>query len=427
MVNYMTSRTNAADTTGRFLVLFREDAIAEGMQILSDRISITSEDQSPILLDNLGVAVVDAKPTQFQSISRSLSLLSEEENPILMIEPERIVYALEGPVQSKTQLDVAPDYLEGYRDAVNQLVDRMLPDRSKQSEVAALDESVVTWGLQATKVVSSRYSGSGVKVAVLDTGFELNHPDFVGRSIVTKSFIEGEDVQDEHGHGTHCIGTACGARQPARNPRYGIAGRSEIYVGKVLSNAGSGSDGGILQGIEWAISNGCQVISMSLGAAARRGQTYSRVYEAVAQRALNRGTLIVAAAGNDSRRNLGATQPVGHPANCPSIMAVAALDSRLRVSSFSNQGLNLDGGQVDIAGPGVAVYSSWVMPDQYNTISGTSMATPHVAGIAALYAEATGDRGQALWNRLIRSATRLPIPAQDVGAGLVTAPNSFFS
>jgi subtilisin family serine protease len=104
-----------------------------------------------------------------------------------------------------------------------------------------------------------------VKVAVLDTGLDLGHPDFAGRQITAQSFVQGEQVQDGHGHGTHCIGTACGPRTPGRLPRYGIAYQAQIFAGKVLSNAGSGGDGGILAGIDWAIRNGCAVVSMSLG------------------------------------------------------------------------------------------------------------------------------------------------------------------
>jgi subtilisin family serine protease len=139
---------------------------------------------------------------------------------------------------------------------------------------------------------------------------------------------------------------------------------------KVLSNQGSGADAGILAGIQWAITNKCPVVSMSLGAPVFPGEGFSQIFEMVAQRALAAGTLIIAAAGNDSARP-GTIRPVGHPANCPSIMAVGALDVQMRVASFSNGGLNQQGGQVDIAGPGVAVRSSWPRPVLHNTISGT--------------------------------------------------------
>jgi subtilisin len=146
------------------------------------------------------------------------------------------------------------------------------------------------------------------------------------------------------------------------------------------------------------------------------------VFDQVGRRALRAGTLIVAAAGNDSNRP-GLINPVSHPANCPSIMAVAAIDQQLRVARFSNAGLNAQGGQVDIAAPGVAVHSAWPRPVLYNRINGTSMATPHVAGIAAQLAEANPTaRGAALWALLVQAARRLPLLARDVGAGLVQAP-----
>jgi subtilisin family serine protease len=259
-------------------------------------------------------------------------------------------------------------------------------------------------------------------VAVLDTGIDLGHPDFAGRTVVARSFIAGQAVQDGHGHGTHCIGTAAGPKQPGQLPRYGVAYEAEIYAGKVLSNQGSGGDSGILAGISWAIRNDCPIISMSLGAPTVPGQSFSTVFETVARRALSRGTLIIAAAGNESSRPAHIA-PVGHPANCPSIMAVGAIDQRLEVASFSNGGLNPNGGQVDIAGPGVMVRSSWPRPMLYRTISGTSMATPHVAGLAALLAEADPDaRGRTLSCLLMQTARRLALSARDVGAGLVQAP-----
>ena len=205
--------------------------------------------------------------------------------------------------------------------------------------------------------------------------------------------------------------------------RYGVAYNAQIYAGKVLSNAGSGTDAQILAGINWAVTNKCAVISMSLGAPTRPGQAFSQVFEAVASRAAQAGSLIVAAAGNDSQRP-SMVAPVSHPANCPSIMAVAALDVNGAIAPFSNRGINPNGGQVDIAGPGVDVYSTWPMPTRYRRISGTSMATPHAAGVAALLAEANpGVRGAALGRLLTSTAMRLTnLTSADVGAGIVRAP-----
>ncbi|MDX6305101.1 MAG: in, partial [Blastocatellia bacterium] len=150
----------------------------------------------------------------------------------------------------------------------------------------------------------------------------------------------------------------------------------------------------------------CPVISMSLGA--QIGVQAS--YTAAGQAALNNGCLIIAAAGN-------AASSTGAPGNSPTIMSVASLDQNLSPSSFSNFG------KVEIAGPGRDVFSSWFRPIKYKTISGTSMATPHVAGCAALWAETSAAlRGINLWRKLQASAKHLAFPATRVGAGLVQAP-----
>jgi len=216
-------------------------------------------------------------------------------------------------------------------------------------------------------------------------------------------------VQDMNGHGTHTTGTANGPKAPAGStPRYGIGYRSSIYAGKVLTNEGSGTTSTVLAGMNWAIANKCQVISLSLGAQIG----VQPAYTAAGQAALNNGLLMVAAAGNN-----GPTFPTGAPANSPTIMAVASLDATLTPSSYSQAG------KIDIAGPGRDVFSSWPRPTLYKTISGTSMATPHVAGCAALWAESSASlRGLLLWRKLLASARRLPFPTSRVGAGLVQAP-----
>jgi subtilisin family serine protease len=391
------TNSNQRGTTGRSLVVLRDDAVAEGVQMLSE-ITGTRSVNGITTFENLGVAIVDVAPEELMVSTRGI-----DASPFLIVEPE--------------------GYLHAIVDAANQTS----ATRSINAQ-AEFDESSLTWGLQATKVseLDSSVNGSGIKVAILDTGLDLKHPDFQGRNIITKSFVPREEVQDGNSHGTHCAGTACGSLNPTQSPRYGVAYEAEIYVGKVLSNRGSGEDGWILQAMEWAIANGCHIISMSLGAEVEPGQPFSRVYETVAKRALNQGTLIIAAAGNSSQRSQGQIAPVGMPANCPSIMAVAALDSKLGIADFSCGGISPgQGGQVDIAAPGVDVYSSVPMPKKYDRYNGTSMATPHVAGIAALYAQVTGLKGRELWTALIQNAQRLPLSSQDVGIGLVQAPNSY--
>jgi subtilisin family serine protease len=390
--------TSAEGTTGRALVLLErgaEDAAPDeirrtiGVRVTETRAApdglIAAEKlqrSGGLLFSELGVAVVEADADR-------LDALSSEAAGVVAVEPERIVCAVE---------------------------DATLP--------AEVDESSATWGLQAVGATTSPVSGSGVAVAVLDTGMDLEHPDFDGRSVVSQSFVEGQEAQDGNGHGTHCIGTACGPLQPAEGPRYGVAPGARIHAGKVLSDGGSGSDASILAGIEWAIRSGCRVISMSLGARVEPGQEHSQVFETVARRALGQNALVVAAAGNDSRRAQGVVVPVSHPANCPSILSVGALDVRLQVADFSNRGIDQRGGQLDFAAPGVDVHSSWLMPRRHRRISGTSMATPHVAGVLALLAEANPDaRADELVAQAFKGARRMEHPSHDVGAGLIQAPS----
>jgi len=278
--------------------------------------------------------------------------------------------------------------------------------------------SEFTWGAQAIKLPNAKYTGKGIKIAVLDTGLNLSHPDFSRLSIQSKSFIKNLAVEDKNGHGTHCCGIAVGAINKKTGQRYGVAIDANLFVGKVLSNAGSGDDSGIIAGLEWAIENKCKVISMSLGSAVKPGETFSPAYERIAKTALTNNCIIVAAAGNESQRQFGLINPVGHPANCPSILAVAAIDDTMKVADFSCGGINLDGGQVDIAAPGVDIYSSW-KGKTYNTISGTSMATPFVAGISCLYWEAfPNSKASDIWMMLSQYAFRLDALSSNVGAGL---------
>ena len=392
----------AEATTGRLLVLLSDRSVRMSVAALrraaGPRVATTLDVRSGLLtpeqtagadavyFDRLGVAVVNVDPRDAARAARIRTAAAENAARILAVEPERVVRAY-GPPR------------------------------------AAAPERSATWGLQATGVPQSKYSGKGVKVAVLDTGFDLRHPDFPSRSVTAVSFVPGYKAQDGHGHGTHCIGTACGPRKPYHPPRYGIACEAAILAGKVLDDNGGGGDGGILAGINWAIAQGARVVSMSLGAEVRADTPFSEVFEAVGKRALAAGTLVVAAAGNESARREGWYAPVGHPANCPSILAVGAVDAAMQVGDFSNRGLNPNGGQVDVVAPGVDVLSAFPMPMRSRRLSGTSMATPHVAGLLALWAEANPKAtATELWTLLTQHARRLPLLSTDVGAGLATAP-----
>ncbi len=400
--------------TGRYVVTFNEGQEAAGLKEVrscgvygadsrdfanQDVEMETLADGGSLYFSEVNTALISG--SAFREIDMACMLSAEADSgAIASIEPEYFVFAYNA------------DYLRGFARAA-QVIAEDLADKDDGEEGRREEGETggtvlgATWGLVATRGNVSNFSGSGIKVAILDTGFDLGHPDFVGRPIVSATFVD-QPVQDLNGHGTHCTGTACGPKAPAgTTPRYGIAHQSNIHIGKVLSNSGGGTTATVLAGMNWAIAQGCQVISMSLG-----GQIpVQTAYTNAGNIALSRGLLIVAAAGN----NNGA--PTGAPANSPSIMAVASLDSNLRPSSFSNKG------KIEIAGPGRDVFSSWPRPQRYNTISGTSMATPHVAGCAALWAQSNPSlRGKKLWDKLQATARRLPFPAAAVGAGLVQAP-----
>ena len=413
--------------TGRLLVTFKEGAAEEGLQSLGmqgmrvadarefkDQAATLEDvgDADAVVFSEIGVALLGGEAAKERATSFQAEVAAD--SPIESIDPEHFMFPLGTPGEYLGGLvqeaeGTGGEFLRGYLRGAETIIRELRGGERPQLE--AEEEALVlgaTWGLTACRVPPSLRSGVGIRVATLDTGMDLRHPDFGGRPIVSRTFV-GQPVQDLHGHGTHCIGTNAGPKAPAGStPRYGIGFRSSIFVGKVLSNTGSGTQAGVLAGMNWAIANRCPVISMSLGAPIGVQPSYTQAGQA----ALNNGCLIVAAAGNHFPGFTGA------PANSPTIMSVASLDSNLRPSSFSAQG------KIEIAAPGRDVFSSVPMPRRYAIFSGTSMATPHVAGCAALWAETSPAlRGMNLWRRLQATARRLPFPVTRVGAGLVQAPS----
>jgi thermitase len=221
-----------------------------------------------------------------------------------------------------------------------------------------------------TSYPGSYTSSGGPTVALIDTGIDRNHPDLVGHIDTVNAKCFGilctfTGYEDDNGHGTHTSGTV-GA---ATNNGAGVASvafNTKIMPIKVCNLAGSCNTSDVTSGINWARTHGAKVISMSLG-----GGGTSTMQTAVTQ-ANSAGIVVVAAAGNDGNATLN------YPAAYPEVISVAATDANDKRASFSNA--NSD---VEIAAPGVDVLSTY-SGDGYTTLSGTSMATPHVAGLAAL-------------------------------------------
>jgi subtilisin len=422
-------RSDDSLETGRFLVTFKEGAAEEGIQSLgargqgmrvADARDFTDQaatlesvgDADAVVFPEVGVALISGTAAAERSMSAHAEIASD--SPIEVVEPEYFLFVQGAVTEFMSSLTRSAEgsnpgeYLRGFLRAAETIAKDLgggIPAPAEAGEEGALALGA-TWGLTACKVPPSARSGVGIKVAVLDTGMDLGHPDFAGRPIVSQTFV-GQPVQDLHSHGTHCIGTSCGPKAPAGStPRYGIGFRASIFAGKVLSNSGSSVGGSVVAGMNWAVANRCQVISMSLGSQS----PVQAAFTAAGQAALNNGCLMIAAAGN-------AASATGAPANSPTIMSVASLDQNLTPSSFSNFG------KIEIAAPGRDVFSSVPRPTRYGIKSGTSMATPHVAGCAALWAETSPTlRGLTLWRKLQATARHLPFPATRVGAGLVQAP-----
>jgi subtilisin family serine protease len=286
---------------------------------------------------------------------------------------------------------------------------------------ATLDQSVPQVG--APTAWQRGLTGAGVRVAVLDTGIDTDHPDLVGKTAISKDFTGAGGVEDGNGHGTHVSSIITGTGAASGGLYRGVAPDVSLAVGKVLDDDGWGTDDTVLAGMRWAAAeSGAKVVNMSLGADPTDGQdpmslavnTLSREY----------GTLFVIASGN-----FGSARSVGAPGTADDALTVGSVSKGDELSRFSSQGPRLGDGAVkpEISAPGggiVAAMPAGVPPrgepvgDSYQRMDGTSMAAPHVAGAAAVLAQQHPDwSGQALKSALVSSAREVPGGVFAVGAG----------
>ena len=365
-----------------------------------------------VLYKNLGVAVMDEP-----DVEQLEAAVNNDRSPILYYEEEREFFAVNEMDLINTLKLKAAELSSLISELESFINNKPLPQKS-------LTE--MEWGLKAIGIDRAQFTGKGIDLCVLDTGFDLSHPDFSARNIEGKSFIPDEVWdRDPYGHGTHCAGTAAGKVRQDSGKRYGIAGDCNLKIGKVLSNKGKGTTSGIIDAIDWALEHKFRIISMSLASPVKINEKPSPIFEAVGRKALASNCLLIAAAGNDSKRP-AVPLPVGAPANCSSIMAVAAIDSQMRVAAFSNGGINsANGGNVNVCAPGVDILSARPVkaPDNlpYTMMNGTSMATPHVAGLAALYMEKFPDlTADKIWELLENTAKPIQnLKYRDIGSGLI--------
>ncbi|GGW38716.1 peptidase [Streptomyces lucensis JCM 4490] len=269
-------------------------------------------------------------------------------------------------------------------------------------------------------------TGKGVTVAVLDTGADLGHPDLKDRVSRTRSFVDGQEVADLNGHGTHVTSTVGGSGTASDGAERGVAPGAALAVGKVLDDQGAGSESQIIAGMEWAARDvRARIVSMSLGSTEPSDGT-DPMAEAVDTLSRETGALFVAAAGNT-----GAPSSISSPGAADAALTVGAVDAGDRPAPFTSAGPRHGDNALkpDLAAPGVGILAarSQLVPGSgyYTSMSGTSMAVPHVAGVAALLAEEHPDwTGAELKDALLSTSRRLDASAYTVGAGRVNVPDA---
>ncbi|MFE7440906.1 S8 family serine peptidase [Streptomyces chartreusis] len=287
---------------------------------------------------------------------------------------------------------------------------------------ATLDKSVPQIGAPAAH--QAGYDGKGVKVAVLDTGVDATHPDLKDRVDAAKNFSAAADTVDRMGHGTHVASTivGSGAASPAGTTYQGVAPGARVISGKVLDDAGTGDDSTIIAGMQWAVEQGADIVNMSLGGPDDPG--IDPIEQALNELSESSGTLFVVAAGNDGPDE----GTIGSPGSAAAALTVGAVDRQDALAEFSSRGPTPDGFlKPDITAPGVDIVAAKAAEgaigdpaaDGYVALSGTSMATPHVAGAAALLAQQhpawNGSQIKAALTASAKPAARTSAHAQGTG------------
>ncbi|MEU4996721.1 S8 family serine peptidase [Streptomyces sp. NPDC021622] len=275
---------------------------------------------------------------------------------------------------------------------------------------ASLDKSVPQIG--APKAWQAGLDGKGVKIAVLDTGVDAPHPDLKNQVGAEKNFTTSPDTKDRYGHGTHVASIAAGTGAKSGGKLKGVAPGATLLNGKVLDDGGSGDDSGIIAGMEWAADQGADIVNLSLGG--EDDPDVDPLEATVNKLSKDKGILFTIAAGN-----YGYPGSVDSPASSDAALAVGAVDDNDKLAEFSSQGPRVGDGAIkpDVTAPGVDITAAAApgsiiekevgqKPEGYLTISGTSMATPHVAGAAALLKQQHPDWKHAELKGALTASTK---------------------
>jgi subtilisin family serine protease len=317
--------------------------------------------------------------------------------------------------------DITPEDAPSQKEASESLFDHGIEKIWLDGRVeASLEQSIPQIG--ANTVWDSGFTGKGIKVAVLDSGIDPNHPDLSGQIEESKSFVPGETVDDKHGHGTHVASTVLGTGAASEGKNKGVAPEARLIVGKVLNDAGSGLDSWIIDGMEWASDN-AKIVSMSLGSSEPSDGT-DPMAQAVNRLSEEKGALFVIAAGNS-----GYEGAIGSPGAADAALTIGAVDKADKIAYFTSKGPRYGdkGLKPDLSAPGVDIVAARSGlssgSGSYRSMSGTSMATPHVAGAAALLLQKNPDwTGAQLKEALMSTSKKLNYSPYHIGTGRLDVP-----
>jgi len=290
-----------------------------------------------------------------------------------------------------------------------------------------LDTSVPI--IRAPQVWEAGVTGAGVKIAVVDTGIDAEHPDFSGRIVAVTDFT-GQGPADNNGHGTHVAGIAAGSGSVSGGKYRGVAPDASLLAAKVLRGDGSGMMSDVMAGIEWAVEQGAQVINLSLGGPPTPCDG-SDALSTMCDAAVDAGVVVCVAAGNSGP----GSRTIGSPGCARKVITVGATVSgpteQDSIANFSSRGPTADGRvKPDVSLPGVDIIScralgtsmGTVVDDHYTRASGTSMATPHCTGVAALLLQAAPDLSpEQVKARIMQAGRDMGLDANIQGRGRVDA------
>ncbi len=267
----------------------------------------------------------------------------------------------------------------------------------------SLSEDVIPWGIKVINTLDA-WTDSKVNVGVIDTGIYLNHFDLVPINQGYNTINADQQPNDPHGHGTHVAGTIAARKND--EGVVGVAPNIELYPVKAFNEDGSAKMSSLIEALQWSIENNIKVLNMSFGV----GKDNDTLQESISK-THQAGITMIAAAGNDG------ADTIDFPARYSEVIAVGAINENKELADFSNYGTNLD-----VVAPGVNIASTW-KNGQFNKLDGTSMATPHVAGLTALILSTFKNMTPSKIKKTIKQgATPLKsIDSIKQGAGLVNA------